>query len=322
MRDEDYTYAVARVRCNELYLLNNQDIAQLVATDSYAACMKLLQDKGWGDGKETQMETLLSYETKRTWDFIGELTSDLSPFQILLLPMEYNNLKATIKSVIQETTSGNVFFQGGETSPETMRTAIAEKDYDLLPKHMRDAAKSAYETFIQTQDGQLCDAIIDSACLYAILQNGENSKNPILKEYAELTVAISDIKIAVRCCKTHRAFTFIRTSIVPCKSLDADRLTQAAAKDLSAIFEYLAATDYAEAAAALQVSYSAFESWCDNQMMSLIQAQKSNPFSVGPLFAYVVARQNEIGMVRIILSAKRGGIDDEIIRERLRDMYV
>ena len=47
-----------------------------------------------------------------------------------------------------------------------------------------------------------------------------------------------------------------------------------------------------------------------------------NPFTVGPLFAYVLARQNEISTVRIILSGKLNELDDGMIRERLREMYV
>lgn len=38
--------------------------------------------------------------------------------------------------------------------------------------------------------------------------------------------------------------------------------------------------------------------------------------------AYSIARQNEINTVRIILSGKLNNIDDNIIRERLRAMYV
>ena len=51
---------------------------------------------------------------------------------------------------------------------------------------------------------------------------------------------------------------------------------------------------YAEAAEALKESPSAFERWCDNRIIETIQPQKTNPFSVGPLVAYVIARQNEI----------------------------
>ena len=40
------------------------------------------------------------------------------------------------------------------------------------------------------------------------------------------------------------------------------------------------------------------------------------------MFAYVLARENEIKTVRIILSGKASKLPDEKIRERIREMYV
>ena len=67
---------------------------------------------------------------------------------------------------------------------------------------------------------------------------------------------------------------------------------------------------------------SEFERWCDNQVIEAMKPQKHNPFSVGPLVAYALARENEIKTVRIILSGKRTGMPEASIRERVREMYV
>lgn len=319
---DEYIYAVARVRCKELGLLSSQDIDQLMASGDYDSCIKLLQDKGWGDGNISGGEKLLAFESEKIWSFIKELTTDLSAFDILLLPIDFNNLKAVIKSVATDTEPEAVFVSGGAVSIDTLQKAIREKDYALLPDNMREAAKTAHITMLQTHDGQLCDALLDRACLYGMMECGENSDNELLKDYAELSVAIADIKIAVRSCKTHKTLAFIGSSIAPCKTLDAGRLIKAATGSLEELFAYLSVTPYAAAAEMLKKSYSAFEKWCDDKIMSLIKDQKRNPFSIGPLFAYVLARQNEIKMVRIILSGKLNQLDDNVVRERLRDMYV
>ena len=70
------------------------------------------------------------------------------------------------------------------------------------------------------------------------------------------------------------------------------------------------------------MSQSEFERWCDNQVIEAMKPQKYNPFSVGPLVAYALARENEIKTVRIILSGKRTGMPEASIRERVREMYV
>ena len=169
---------------------------------------------------------------------------------------------------------------------------------------------------------QLCDVIIDRATMEAILAAGKKSKAAIIRDYAESTVAVANIKVAVRCCKTGKSLEFMKRAMAPCKTLNVERLAHAALVGLDAVMEYLNGAGYAEAAEALKESPSAFERWCDNRIIETIQPQKTNPFSVGPLVAYVIARQNEIKTVRIILTCKQNGLSDDSIRERVREMYV
>ncbi len=114
----------------------------------------------------------------------------------------------------------------------------------------------------------------------------------------------------------------MKRAMAPCDTLNIDSLAHAALAGMDSIIEYLNGNGYAEGAAALKESPSAFERWCDNRIIQTIKPQKSNPFSVGPLVAYVIARENEIKTVRIILTCKQNGLSDDSIRERVREMYV
>ncbi len=319
---DDYIYAVARVRSKELSLLGRQDIDLLMACRGFDECLRVLSDKGWGGADGSSAEAVLAAEEEKTWAFIRELTDDLAPFSVLLYPIDYNNIKAAVKCVVTDTKPQDVFLSGGSIDPETMMRCVRENDFSPLPPVMAQAADEAYHTLLQTGDGQLCDILLDRACMEGILQCGKDSGSELLMQYAELKVAVSDIKTAVRACKTGKSKAFIDEALAPCGSLDASSLASAACKSPEDIYGYLASTPYGGAAEKLKESYSAFEKWCDDQVMDLIKEQKRNPFTIGPLFAYVLARQNEISTVRIILSGKLNELDDGMIRERLRDMYV
>ena len=73
---------------------------------------------------------------------------------------------------------------------------------------MREAAREAYETFLHTRDGQLADIIVDRAALDEPLKKAGRTvtKEEIVRQYAESTVAVADIRIAVRACKTGKKF--------------------------------------------------------------------------------------------------------------------
>lgn len=100
MSDSLYTYAVARIRSKELSLLNSQAIEQLLAAKSYDECMRLLADRGWGDGEPgIGAERMLAAEREKTWSLIGELVEDMSVFDVFLYANDYHNLKAAVKLV-------------------------------------------------------------------------------------------------------------------------------------------------------------------------------------------------------------------------------
>lgn len=253
-----------------------------------------------------------------------DLGVDMSVFDVLSYPNLFHNLKAAIKDACsgKDNQNLNIYYEDTQISPKEMLEIIKNKEFSRFPENMSGAAREAYETLLHTGDGQLCDVIIDRAALDAIYAAGEAAKDSIIKEYAESVVAIADIKIAVRSQKTAKTIEFMKRAMAPCKSINVEQLSKAAAAGMEAVTEYLSGTAYAEGGQAIAESSSAFERWCDNRMMQAMQPQKYESFSVGPLVAYVLARENEIKTVRIILSGKQNGFSEESIRERVREMYV
>ncbi len=321
MSENNYAYAVARIRSKELSLISAQTLEQLLASKSYEECLRLLADKGWSADSADAGE-LLSGEREKTWKLISELVEDMSVFDVFLYPNDFHNLKAAIKQVCTDTVTPQIFIAHGTVASELIVQAVKEHDFSLLPAHMRAAGEEALEVMLHTRDGQLCDVILDEAALEAAYTAGKASKNELIEKYAELTAAAADIKIAVRCQKTGKKLDFIMRALAHCDTIDTEKLAAAAVSGLDAICEYLEKTPYADAVQEIKKSTSAFERWCDNLIIAYIRPQKYNPFTIAPLAAYILARENEMKSVRIILSGKLNNLSDESIRERLREMYV
>ncbi|RGZ00142.1 V-type ATPase subunit [Clostridium sp. AM58-1XD] len=324
MSGVEYTYAVARIRAMEMSLFSSTTIEQLMAMKTYESCLQFLTEKGWGD-TDTPMEAeaMLSKEREKTWRVIRELMKgDDEILNVFSYPNLFHNLKAAIKETVTSDQHGSIYFDDCAIDGTEMVRIVSEHDWEALPENMREAAKEAYETFLHTRDGQLCDVIVDKAALEAVYGAGKRASDSIIRDYAESTVAVADIKIAVRSQKTAKSLEFMKRAMAHCDSLSTDRLAMAALAGIDAICEYLEGTPYAEGAKALKESPSAFERWCDNQLIETIKPQKYNPFTAGPLVAYMLARENEIKTVRIILTGKLNELPDDLIRERIREMYV
>ncbi|MGI6177799.1 MAG: V0D/AC39 family V-type ATPase subunit [Eubacterium sp.] len=320
---EQYIYQVARIRALETQLFSDSTINQLLACPDYESCLRFLGEKGWGQGGEDEpAEEMLEREEAKVTALMKELKVDPSCFEVLEMPKRFHNLKAAIKETVSGPVSGTVYYEDVTPSGTEVRAVAAAGEWEKLPEEMQACAKEAQENILHTSDGQVCDMIIDRACLESILAAGKSSKNDLIRAYAETTVAIADIKIAARSAKTGKSLDFMKRAIAPCGTLKTDELIRAASGGVSALYDYLKGTKYAGAADALSESPSAFERWCDDQMTETLKPQKHNPFTVGPIIAYYLARQNEIKTVRIILSGKLNGLSDGSIRERVREMYV
>ena len=320
---EKYTYAVARIRALEVSLFSNAVIDQLIACQSYEQCLQFLAERGWGDtDTSADGEKMLKREEEKIWQTVRELSIDKKKFEVLSYQKLFHNLKAAVKAACVKEVPRDIFYEDTEVSGQEMLDIIREKDFGRLPAGMSQAAQQACDALLHAGDGQLCDIIIDRAALDAIYKAGMESEDEIIRDYARSVVAVADIKIAVRAQKTAKSIEFMKQAMAECGSISVDQLAKAALSGPEAIRDYLLGTEYAGGAQALAESMSAFERWCDNRIIQTISPQKYKAFTIGPVVAYVLARQNEIKTVRIILSGKRSQLPAQAIRERVREMYV
>ena len=326
--DKEFIYAVTRVHVQETHLLSRQDMEQLIAAGSIEEAFRLLADKGWGTAETPagDIDALIEAETRKIWDLVEELAGDVAPFNVFRYASDFHNLKAAIKLAYtgnDEAEQAHYFLPFGTVEIDKIKKAANERDFSALPSNMAEAGRRAHEVLYQTGNGQLCDMAIDCAALAAIDEAGKSTDSALLRRYAEITVDSANIKAAVRCSRMHKSRDFVEKAIAPAGTLDYKALVDAAATgDDEALLHYLGTTPYAGVVGALQESVASFERWCDNEMIRMIRPQKNNYFTIEPLAAFILGRENEIRMVRLILSVKTNRLSDDVLRERLRETYV
>lgn len=322
MRDTDYAYSVARIRCNELKLLTKADLEQLLSLGTAEECMKRLTDKGYGRNGEsyTSERELLKAESENAWALIGEIAPDIANFDSLKTENDYHDLKAVLESFIVGQDCGSLLLFPVTVEPEKMKEAVKAKDYALLPERMAQAAAEAYTILVEERDSQKGEAVIDRACMEEMLEKSKGC-GEVLEALARHRVSTTDMKIAWRCAVTKRPLSLLKASLAPCDGIDTDALATAAVEGTGAVTEYLSSIGFEDAAAQLENGMSAFEKWCDEKRRDIISPAKYRSLGPDPLAAYLVAKELEIRSVRIILSGKRNGVDNEKMRARLRELY-
>lgn len=324
MRETEYAYAVARIRVNELKLLTAAELDQLINASDYSEAVRKLVDKGWSaPTSEYDYAQMLEAEADKAWSLIKEVVPDIRELDMLIVKNDFHNLKAALKCSVGEDKAEAYYVKPSCIDPDIITQAVEAHDFSLLPEYMQEAAQEAYDMVVKVNNGQLTDVVLDTAAMKAMLCLADKTGEELLVKIADLICAAADIKAAYRSAKTNKSREFTELSVSECKTLDRASLIESASEGADKLIAYLENTQYAEPAGYLKNGdTTAFEKWCDDELMQLVAQAKFTCFGVAPIVAYYIAKDAEVKSVRIILSAKLNNLSADIIKKRVRELYV
>ena len=322
MKDNNYLFAVASVRAKENSLLTQSDMEQLINAESYKKALALLSEKGYEIDENSDYSAVLDSELNNVWSYIHEAAEQADSLRAFIVKNDFQNLKAILKAEVMDYKAEHYLVQPSIIEPEKLYEALSSRKFEELPEFIGKTAEEAFEQLTKTGNAQLCDALIDRKTLEAIIAFSKDGGDALLIEYANAYCLAANIKTAYRAIKTKKSSVFLNTAIADNDLINRESFIEAALSGEDEFFEHLSSSGFSDYKDALENSSSAFEKYCDDKLLGLVKKAKMTAFGISPLAAYFVAKETEIKCLRIILSAKQSHISSDIIRERMREVYV
>jgi V/A-type H+-transporting ATPase subunit C len=59
----------------------------------------------------------------------------------------------------------------------------------------------------------------------------------------------------------------------------------------------------------------------DDYLLAMLEKARNDMFGIGPLMGYYIAKQREAAAVRMVMTAKLGGISAETVAARIKELY-
>ena len=314
MSTTKYANAVAAVKAMENQLLSRSDMEQLINASGKGEISSLIAAKRGSGGGPGSLNDV--------WETINGYAPDDKELKILLYRNDFHNLKAALKAMIAGREPQDYYIRPTNLDLDELSTALAAKDYEALPEHIRSTASEAYELLTRTLDGQLADSLIDTAAMRTMQRDAEKFGGDFMKSYARLITAAADIKTAYRCALMKKPKNCIEMAVCGSHGLDKDDLVEAAVSGRESLFSLLESTEYDDGGRMLAKSPALFEKWCDDVIMELAETARMQAFGTDPLAAYYIAAEAELKNLRIITVCKESGAARETITERMRKLYV
>ena len=337
LQPTEYLYASARIRSLENRLVGRERMEILIESRTAAEVMDRLAEYGMklpeSDGAATSetlfaaRETMLLAVLREAYGEVEQALPVPSLLRYFRYPFDCNNLKAAIKCSIRGIPAADMLFDFGTVPAEDVETLLREGKHTAFPPAMAAAISVAKDAYDRTGDPRRIDTVLDKACyvdmLDAAAQTGDDTLLSWVKAKIDLTNVLTTLRI-LRMGTGASGEAFLEEALLAGGTLAPDFFLKAYAEGETAFWEALSPTAYYRLAGAEGGldSLSAVEKACDDLYTELVRAGARIPFGAPVAGGYLVGCEISVKNIRIVLAAKDAGLDNTVLRERVRVSYV
>ena len=326
MPQPSYAYACARLSALHKRLIEPQTIQRMLdgtATDA----MRALSDIRYGslsDATEADVERMIEREMTDAMQEVRELSPNPAITDLYLLRADVQNLKVLLKARLLNQ-SETVFTPGGLYDCETLTAYVKDKQYGALPEIIRDALNALEKRLEIRVEPQKISIALDRAYLAHALKLSE--KHPVFSQYFRAMADFDNVLTFLRLRAMGASIETLDEVILPEGGVRYIDLYNAYELSFDSLNKVLGKSVCQEALlqglnAMLRTgSIAELEKARDNYLVSLLSVHKYESETIYPIIGYYLAKEREGRAVRLIITGKRNGLADSVIRERLVKLY-
>jgi len=271
-------------------------------------------------------EPLLQAKLKETYERLYTLCPEPEVVDVLNLKYVFHNLKVLAKSAASEHAKQNSEGLLSEVTALSANEVLAGEKGEA-PAYAVAAYQEMLNAYGETRDPQAVDMAGDRLMYARMLELAEGLGNEFILKYVQMSIDVYNLRLLVRSKNMQRGVRFLRASLLPGGLTDTDFMKDNYDKPFDTIAQRCYYAYFGDAMRLSEESYeknknfATLEKLTDNLLTAHIASAKYIAFGPEPLFAYLVARENEIRQMRIVITCKINHISEDVLRERLRELY-
>ena len=334
-KKEDYIFVSSCIRGKERFLLDAKGISRMTSAKSPQEAVRVLADYGYPvedtcrGGDLSQLDTLLNQALSGAYKEVISILPDPRALDALLLIYDYHNIKALIKAEMAGTDPEDALVDIGTISREHWIHIMSERDFVTLSFTMKSAIEYALESFAKSKDPQHIDFILDRACYLEMKAKAKESGCGFLAEYAVLLIDSINVKTFARIREMKGDWVAFNRVFLPGGNIPESLFVNGFDEDYMHFAEKLLPYHTFEDVmlrGGTQLSdtgrFTELERLSDNAILEFATKAKYVPYGLEVPAAYLIAKENEIRLIRIIIAALEQDLSADQLNARIRRTYV
>lgn len=326
MPQQSTLYAVARIRSREASLLSRSMYARLIDGSAEDA-LRLLLDAGYGnmpDASLSDVEAMIENELNEAYALVQEVTPNSAVTDVFRMKADIHNLKLLIKLRLTDSGDTPVLLPYGIYPVEELKAMVKSQNYAELPPILKDTLDSLEVGFYAKHDPVEVSVQLDNA----YLQYALSVRDAFVREYFTAKADFDNLLALLRLRAMNAATPEkLHAVLLNGGAIGEDKLIANAELPLENLARAVAEGPARDAVVAgvddviKTGRISALEKARDDYLIRLASRGKGENESIAPVVGYLLAKEQEARCVRLIMTLKRNGLSDDMITERLREIY-
>ncbi len=318
-------------RVYEKKLLDKGKLDKMIDAKDADEAFKILLDSEYTKSAEDvesvkDYELLLKNETARVFSLGAEMLHDKRILEILSLKYDYHNLKTMVKAKVSGKNLEDLFIYSSENNPEKIRLQFESGQFTDTKSEFIKALRNAEEKYNENSDPQMIDVVIDRAYFKHLKEIADSLGIELFSDYVAASIDFFNVSSMLRAMRMGKSQNFLEEVLVEGGGISVGKLINLSREEFDRLATALKSEKIGSALVDSVEPYKESGSFSvvDNEKDIYLRKLNSNSrfisFGPEPIFAYLVAKEKEISVVRLILVGKLNNIPSTKLRERLGDI--
>lgn len=321
--DWQYAFETAQVRALETTMLPRSVFADMANAASFEQAADYLRSgeyaRGAGASISELERILLECRAEVRRQFTGWI-HDKAVVTLFKSRDDFANLRLAIRRAVTKKEIGSDYSSEGNFPPEQFAEVFENEKYEMLPDYMAKAAERAIVLYYADKDIRTIDYAIDAEQSEFNLRTAAKIKSEFLLGLFRIQADLNNIRTMIRLTMSQGEQ---RNVFLTGGYIERDRLIRGLDTGGDGLAALFSATPYFEVVqagasyAASEKSFLKIEQQCDEYLNGYLRTTMSITSGAQPIIAYLLAKENEIRTVRLVLTAKKNQLNPKLILDRI-----
>ena len=326
--NSSYPYASAKVKAMEGMLITKEKLNRIIEAKDFSMAMRILSEIGYAQPIATNagFEQMIEKELKSA----DELLQQVSPrdvfTKIIRAEKDYHNMKVLIKLMMLDKSLDEIELTSGNIDVDKLKRALNENNYYDLPWTMKEAMLFIDKRFAVAADASVVGVAMDRAYAKQIEELLPQLCDELVTKYYNAFFDISNITTFMRIRQSGHTKESFEDTYLHGGTIDKRTFSDAFELADESIPAALAKGEYS---AVLAPAFEDFfktgrlymmEKAMDDYLLGMLKKHRHDMFGLAPLMSFYIAKQREAAAVRMVMTAKLGGIDDDVVAKRVKEL--